>query len=105
MKISCAWLLQFSFGLQIVEVAPSSPPYRRMLFPLSTPAPELRRVISKYLAPTSIILATLRESFTSGDQVKLAHRMRESIEEGAPWALARNVGRKIWGLLSGEGEG
>lgn len=82
-----------------------SPPYRRMLFPLSTPAPELRRVISKYLAPTSVILTTLRESFTSGDQVKFAHRMRESIEEGAPWALARNVGRKIWGLLSGEGEG
>ncbi|KAF8496426.1 hypothetical protein F5888DRAFT_1703799 [Russula emetica] len=82
-----------------------SPPYRRMLFPLSTPAPELRRIISKYLAPTSIILTTLQESFTSGDQVKFAHRMRESIEEGAPWALARNVGRKIWGLLSGEGEG
>jgi hypothetical protein len=76
-----------------------------MLFPLSTPAPELRRVISKYLAPTSIILTTLRESFTSGNQVKFAYRMRESIEEGAPWALARNVGRKVWGLLSGEGEG
>jgi hypothetical protein len=52
-----------------------------------------------------MILITLRESFTSGDQVKLAHRMRESIEDGAPWALARNVGRKIWGLLSGESEG
>jgi len=89
----------------IVEAAPSSPPYRKMLFPLSTPAPELRRIISKYLAPTSVVLTTLRESFTSGDQVKFAHRMRESIEEGAPWALARNVGRKIWGLLSGEGEG
>jgi hypothetical protein len=89
----------------IVEVAFSSPPYCRMLFPLSTPAPELRRIISKYLAPTSVVLTTLHESFTSGDQVKFAHRMRESIEEGAPWALARNVGRKIWGLLSGEGEG
>ena len=62
-------------------------------------------MISKYLAPTSVILTTLRESFTSGDQVKFALRMRESIEEGTPWALARNVGRKIWGLLSGEGEG
>ncbi len=73
-----------------------------MLFPLSTPAPELKRIIFKYLAPTDVILTTLCESFTSGDQVKFAHRMRESIEEGAPWALARNVGRKIWGLLSGE---
>jgi hypothetical protein len=89
----------------VIEAAPSSPPYRRMLFPLSTPAPELRRIISKYLAPTSIVLTTLHESFASGDQVKFANRMRESIEEGAPWVLARNVGRKIWGLLSGEGEG
>jgi len=81
-----------------------SPPHRSLLFPLSTPAPELRRIISKYLAPTSVVLATLRESFTSGEQAKFAHRMRESIQEGAPWALARNVGRKIWGLLSGEGD-
>ncbi|KAH9996656.1 hypothetical protein BJV74DRAFT_960898 [Russula compacta] len=81
-----------------------SPPHCRMLFPLSTPAPELRRIISKYLAPTSIVLTTLHESFTSGDQTKFAHRMCESIQEGAPWTLARNVGRKIWGLLSGEGD-
>jgi len=82
-----------------------SPPHCRMLFPLCTPAPELRRIISKYLAPTSVVLTTLHESFTSGEQAKFAHRMRESIQEGAPWVLARNVGRKIWGLLSGEGDG
>jgi len=82
-----------------------SPPHCRMLFPLSTPAPELRRVISKYLAPTSVVLDILHESFTSGDQAQFAHRMCESIQDGAPWTLARNVGRKIWGLLSGEGDG
>jgi len=82
-----------------------SPPHCSLLFPLSTPAPELKRIISKYLAPTSVVLTTLRESFTSGEQAMFAHRMRESIEEGAPWVLARNVGRKIWGLLSGEGDG
>jgi hypothetical protein len=76
-----------------------------MLFPLSTPAPELGRIISKYLAPTSVVLGTLRESFASGDQAKFALRMRESVQEGAPWTLARNVGRKIWGLLSGDGDG
>jgi hypothetical protein len=103
--ILCVASSAFFFTCSIVEPASSSPPYRRMLFPLSTPAPELRRIISKYLAPTSIVLTTLHESFTSGNQVKFAHRMRESVEEGAPWALARNVGRKIWGLLSGEGEG
>jgi len=81
-----------------------SPSHCSLLFPLSTPPPELRRIISKYLAPTSVVLVTLRESFTSGEQAKFAHRMRESIQEGAPWALARNVGRKIWGLLSGEGD-
>ena len=65
----------------------------------------MKRVISNYLDPTRVVLTILRDSFTSGDQVKFAHRMRESIQDGAPWALARNVGRKIWGLLSGEGEG
>jgi len=82
-----------------------SPPYYSILFPVSTPVPGVKRIIFDYLAPTRIVLTTLRDSFTSGDQVKLAHRMRESIQDGAPWALARNVGRKIWGLLSGEGEG
>jgi len=76
-----------------------------MLFPLSTPVPEVKRIIFNYLAPTHVVLTTLRDSFTSGNQVKFAHRMRESIQDGAPWTLARNVGRKIWGLLSGEGEG
>ncbi|KAH8996291.1 hypothetical protein EDB92DRAFT_2084163 [Lactarius akahatsu] len=88
-----------------LNFARSSPPYYSMLFPLSTPVPEVKRMISSYLAPTHVVLTTLRDSFTSGDQVKFAHRMRESIQDGAPWALARNVGRKIWGLLSGEGEG
>lgn len=82
-----------------------SPPYYSMLFPLSTPVPGVKRIIVNYLAPTHVVLTTLRDSFTSGDQVKFAHRMRESIQDGAPWALARNVGRKIWGLLSGEGDG
>ena len=88
----------------VAKPIPSSPPHCSLLFPLSTPAPELKRIISKYLAPTSVVLTTLRESFTSGEQAKFAHRMRESIQEGAPWVLARNVGRKIWGLLSGEGD-
>jgi len=82
-----------------------SPPYYSMLFPLSTPVPGVKRIIANYLTPTHVVLTTLRDSFTSGDQVKFAHRMRESDQDGAPWALARNVGRKIWGLLSGEGEG
>ncbi|KAF8273409.1 hypothetical protein EI94DRAFT_1654601 [Lactarius quietus] len=82
-----------------------SPPYYSMLFPLSTPVPGVKRIIANYLTPTHVVLTTLRDSFTSGDQVKFAHRMRESVQDGAPWALARNVGRKIWGLLSGEGEG
>lgn len=102
--ILCVVFFSLLLIYSISEVASSSPPYCRMLFPLTTPAPELKRVISKYLAPTSIVLTTLHESFTSGDQVKFAHRMRESIEEGTPWTLARNVGRKIWGLLSGEGD-
>ncbi|KAI0262563.1 hypothetical protein BC834DRAFT_890769 [Gloeopeniophorella convolvens] len=82
-----------------------SPPHRSMLLPLSTPAPELQRVIFKYLAPTRVVLTRLHDSFTSGDQAKLAQRMSESIRDGAPWTLARNVGKKIWGLLSGEGDG
>jgi hypothetical protein len=95
----------FSPDLRIVHATSSSPPYRTILFPLSTPAPELGHIISKYLAPTTVVLTTLRESFASGDQAKFAHRMRESLQEGAPWALARSVGRKVWGLLSGDGDG
>lgn len=96
---------QSSRSAATLSFARSSPPYYSILFPLSTPVPGVKRVISNYLDPTRVVLTILRDSFTSGDQVKFAHRMRESIQDGAPWALARNVGRKIWGLLSGEGEG
>jgi len=103
MRISCESFPPLLTRI-VVKPIPSSPPHCSLLFPLSTPAPELKRIISKYLAPTSVVLTTLRESFTSGEQAKFAHRMRESVQEGAPWVLARNVGRKIWGLLSGEGD-
>jgi hypothetical protein len=107
MRIFCAYILQRFPQKSAPLFMPhfSCPPYRSMLFPLTTPAPELGRIISKYLAPTSVVLSTLRESFTSGGQAKFAHRMKESVQDGAPWALAWNVGRKIWGLLSGDGDG
>ncbi|KAI0044254.1 hypothetical protein FA95DRAFT_1497366 [Auriscalpium vulgare] len=82
-----------------------NPPYTSLLVHVSDPAPQLRKLLVKYLAPSQRLLALARDSVTSGDQAVLVDKMQTAVMSGAPFSLAGTVGKRMWRLLWGEGDG